>query len=208
MLALFFYAAPVWGGVFAATLKFDPTTISTNADETFKLDVVVDAENKQILGVDALIEFNADILEVESITDGDFLEIGIKEFTQPGKIYIAGVVSSPGESVTGEGVLATVQFRAKTGGSATITYTCEPDETNESNISEKSTDAPDLIVCASNGEAVITVGPSVKKPTATPSARTPTELPRSGIMEDFMLYGALGIALFIVGVGAKALLKL
>src|SRR3989344_1824210 len=141
-LAIFFYAAPSWGSVFAATLKFDPSTISTKVGETFTLDVVVDAEDKQILGVDAVIEFNASILEVESITDGDFLEIGIKEFRQPGKIYIAGGGSSPGQSVTGKGTLATVQFKAKSAGSANVTYTCKTGETNESNISEKSTDAP------------------------------------------------------------------
>ncbi len=205
--ALYIYTASVSGAVFAATLKFDPTTISTNTGETFTLDVVVDAEDKEILGVDALIEYNASICEVESITDGDFLEIGIKEFTQPGKIYIAGVVSNPGESVTGEGVLASIQCRAKSAGTTKFTYTCETGETNESNISEKSTDAPDLIECSLNGEAVVTVDGGKAK-TSTGSAKSPSELPRTGIVEDFMLFTSLGVAFMIVGLSAKALLRI
>jgi hypothetical protein len=201
-------AAPILGAVSAATLKFDPSTVSTNVGETFKLDVVADAEEKEILGVDALIEYDPAICEIESITDGDFLEIGIKEFTQPGKIYIAGVVSNPGESVTGEGVLASVQCKAKASGKTTFTYTCETGETNESNISEKSTDAPDLIQCASNGEAVVTVGGSTKTKVSTGSGKTPSELPRTGIVEDFVLYGAIGFGFMMIGLGAKALLRI
>jgi len=208
-IAFFFVVAPVMAKASAATLKFDPTTISTNVGEIFKLDVIVDAEDKEILGVDALVEFDSAICEVESITDGDFLEIGIKEFTQPGKIYIAGVVSNPGESVTGEGVLATIQCKAKAAGKTTFTYNCETGETNESNISEKSTDAPDLIQCALNGEAVVTVGggTATKPKTSTGSAKTPGELPRTGIVEDFMLYGIIGFGFMIVGLGAKSLLR-
>lgn len=211
ILAVFLYAAPTWGSAFAATLKFDPTTISTTVGETFKLDVVVDAEDKQILGVDAQIEYSGSICEVESITDGDFLEVGIKEFTLPGKIYIAGVVASPGESVTGKGVLATIQCKAKAAGTTKFTYTCETGATNESNISEKSTDAPDLIQCSLNGEAVVTVTDSTKKikeKTSTGSAKTPSELPRTGIVEDVMLYTVLGVGFMVVGIGAKALLRL
>lgn len=213
ILAFFLYIAPTWGDAFAATLKFDPSTISTNAGEPLKLDVVVDTEDKEILGVDALIEYNASICEIESITDGDFLEVGIKEFSQPGKIYIAGVVSSPGESVTGKGVLATIQCKAKSAGTTKFTYVCETGETNESNISEKSTDAPDLIQCALNGEAVVTVGAGpTKKPskstTATDSAKKPSELPRTGVVEDFAMYAMLGIVFMMVGIGAKALLRI
>ncbi|KXK11178.1 MAG: Cohesin domain protein [Microgenomates bacterium OLB23] len=207
-MRLFFALSPRLNAAFAATLKFDPTTISTNVGETFTLDIVADAEEKEILGVDALIEYDPAICEIESITDGDFLEIGIKEFTQPGKIYIAGVVSSPGESVTGEGVLASVQCKAKAAGTTTFTYTCETGETNESNISEKSTDAPDLIQCALNGEAVVTVGGSTKPKTSTGSAKTPSELPRTGVVEDFLLYGIIGLGFMLVGAGAKSMLRI
>lgn len=210
-LGAFLVASPHIHAVSAATLKFDPSTVSTNVGETFKLDVVADAEDKEILGVDALIEYDPAICEIESITDGDFLEVGIKEFTQPGKIYIAGVVSNPGESITGEGVLATIQCKALAGGTTTFSYVCETGETNESNISEKSTDAPDLIQCALNGEAVVTVvgGSSTTKPkTSTGSAKTPSELPRTGIVEDFLLYGMIGFGFMIVGLGAKTLLRI
>ncbi len=212
ILGAFLIVAPIVSVVSAATLKFDPSTVSTNVGETFKLDVVVDAEEKEILGVDALIEYDPAICEIESITDGDFLEIGIKEFSQPGKIYIAGVVSNPGESITGEGVLATLQCKALAGGKTTFTYTCETGETNESNISEKSTDAPDLIQCSLNGEAVVTVGGSSatnpKPKTSSGSAKTPSELPRTGIVEDFIVYGMIGFGFMIVGLGAKALLRI
>jgi len=209
-VGMFFSIAPSYAQVSAATLKFDPTTVATTVGETFKLDVVVDAQEKEILGVDAQIEFDPSICEVESITDGDYLEVGIKEFTQPGKIYIAGVVSNPSESVTGEGVLATIQCKALTAGKTTFKYTCTTGETNESNISEKSTDAPDLIECALNGEAVVTVtGGTAKKPkTSTGSAKTPAELPRTGIVEDFLLYGIIGCGLMSIGYGTKMLMRI
>ena len=45
--------APVLSGVHAASLTFNPSTVTTAVDKTFQLQVVVNAGDKEVLGVDA-----------------------------------------------------------------------------------------------------------------------------------------------------------
>lgn len=200
---------PVFARVEAASLSFNPASVSSSIDKTFDLDVKVDAGSKEVLGVDALLQYDNTKLRVEGITDGTYLTIGQKDTNESGKVYIAGVVDSPGESVTGAGTLATIKFKVIDGGQSEVKYICEVGETNESNILENSTDAPDLIDCSANGKATISVaGGSTTgtNPTGTSSSGGTTTLPKTGVFDNLVTFAVIGGILLVVGSAAKLLL--
>jgi len=201
------FILPIFTAAQAATLQFNPSSINKKVGETFELEVVVDAGDKEVLSVDALVNFDGNILEVQSITDGTYLDIGQKDFKSSGKAYVAGVVPGPGVTVTGKGTLAKILFKAKANGRATVTFDCEMGEKTESNISEAVIDATDLIECSQNGEAIVVVGGGSS--TSTGSGQTggsPGELPQSGMFDTVVTFSIIGGILFIIGAGAKLLL--
>lgn len=217
LLFMFFLVGPVVSAVFAGTLSFEPSSVNTSVGEEFTLTVQVDVGDSEVLGVDALLQYDEDILEVVSMTDGTFLSIGTKEFGEPGKAYIAGLVENASESVTGSGPLVDVTFKAQSGGTSDVTFVCREGETGESNISENSTDATDLIECSQNGEAVIVVegddsgsdgngdgGGGTGNGGGSGSGSTPSELPQTGFLEDMVLLGMFGGGLLLlVGLGTR-----
>lgn len=185
-------------GVFAGTLLFDPASQTITVGQNVSLKVNVDAGTDNITSVDAYITYDSNVLElpsgVASIADGTFFPSVSKFNTQPGKIYIAGMVNDPATSKTGTGTIATITFRGKANGTATVKYDCTQGLTTDSNISKNEINATDLIVCASNGSSVITVGTGVSAATPTPTTAgggttnpTPTALPRSGIFDNMSI---------------------
>ena len=52
--------APRANGASAATLSFDPSSVNTSVDSTFDLDIIVKVGTSEVLGVDALVEFDSD----------------------------------------------------------------------------------------------------------------------------------------------------
>jgi hypothetical protein len=209
-LFAFLFAGARLQSAYAGTLSFDPSSVNTAVDETFTLTVKVDAEDAEVLGVDALIEYDKDMLEITNIADGTFLSIGAKEHSEDGKAYVAGMVESAGESVTGAGDLVDITFKALSGGTTNVSFICELGETGESNISENSTDATDLIECSQNGEAVVVItgdGSTTSGGTSTSGgSSTPSQLPKTGVFENMVAIGIVaGAALVLVGISTKLL---
>lgn len=193
------------GSAEAATLKFSPSSASVSVGNTVDVKIDIDATGKEVTGTDALINFDKDKLEVVSITNGTFLEVAEKEFSDDGKIYVAGVLENAGVSVTGAGTLATITLRGKSNGIASLKFECVDGETNESNIPEFSADAVDLIECSANGSATVTVGGSTSDP-APGSARTPSSLPRTGVVENMIFAAIAGGVLLLFGFGLRKML--
>ncbi len=193
-----------------ATLTFDPSSAQVKVGETTSLAIKVNAGTSEVLGVDALLEYDKNLLKVESITEGTFLTITTRDSATEGKAYIAGAVESVGESVTGSGVFATIKFKALANGTSTVKFICELGETGESNISESTIDATDLIECSQNGQATIvssggtTTGGSTGGSTSTSSAGRSTQLPQTGVVQDMVVMAMfVGGALFLVGIGTR-----
>lgn len=202
--------------VYAATLLFDPTTAGKAIGETLELGVVVNAGSDEILAVDAQIRYDKNTLDVENCIDGTFLKVARKDFATPGQVYIAGIVEDPGSPVTGRGIMATCTFKVKANATTNVTYACTPGETaSDSNVAKNNADATDVIQCSDNGVAVITAGTGVGGvPTATPSGTiggtgtVPSELPKTGIIDELMKFAVPGAILVALGLVSKMLLKL
>ena len=199
-------AIPLANASFAATLLFDPTTITTNPQQTFTVNVNVNAGSDKITSTDAYILYDQNLLEIQSIANGTFFPTVSKNTTTGGKVYIAGMVNDPATSKTGSGTIATITFKAKANGTVTLRYDCTQGSTTDSNVTKNDLNATDIIVCANNGTSTVTVETGTSSPTATPGAggTNPTaELPKSGVFDNVIKFAIPGAILFLLGVIAK-----
>lgn len=187
----------------AATLLFDPVTITTNPQTTFTVNVNVNAGSDQITSTDAYILYDQNLLEIQSIANGTFFPTVSKNTTTGGKAYIAGMVDDPATSKTGSGTIATITFKAKANGTVTLRYDCTQGSTTDSNVTKNDLNATDIIVCANNGTSTVTVGTGTSGPTATPGAGgvtnpAPTALPQTGMMDNIMKGVVPGMVLIMM----------
>lgn len=216
LLLAVFAASGQASAVSAATLSFDPSSVNTKVGDTFKLTIKVEVGTAEVIGVDALVKYDKSLYKVVSVSDGTFLTIGEKDYATAGLANIVGIVESAGESVTGSGPLADITFESLAKGTGTIEFACETGETGESNISEGTVDAPDLIECSQNGEAVVvatggstgstTGGTTTSGGTRSTGGTNPSQLPKTGIVEDIVTLGMIvGGFLVLVGAGTHLL---
>jgi hypothetical protein len=208
IVAFSLIALPWARPVEAANLEFDETELSVNVDDTFHIQVVVDAGSEQIISTDAYVSYDATLLEAQSVAEGTFFPTVTKNITS-GKVYVAGMVDDPATSKTGSGTVATITFKALKNGIATLSYSCNPDEYNTSKIIKNDVDTSDIITCSENGEVEVTIsGSDTDSESSTTSGMTPTpsSLPKSGILENILSFAIPGILLLVIGGGLRFVL--
>ncbi len=200
-----FIAPVVFGQVKAAYFKFDKTTVSANANDTFQLAVVIDAESDQLSSADSYVTYDSSVLEAQSVANGSFFPTVTNNITS-GKIYIAGMVDDAATSKTGSGTLATITFKALKSGSATAAFDCQ-----SSKIIKNDINASNVMVCSKNGTSAVSVGGS-SSTTATPTpgtyngSPTPTALPKTGYFDEVPKLAVPGMILLFLGTMVRFLL--
>ncbi len=199
-LVIFFGMVGFVRAVEAATLKFDESTFSVASGDTFYVQVIVDAGSEQITSTDAYVLYDATVLEAQSVSNGTFFPTVTKNITA-GKVYIAGLVDDPATSKTGSGTVATITFKALKAGSATLSFNCDTTSYNTSKIIKNDINATNIITCAQNGTAAVTVGGGTSD--GATAAPTPSSLPKSGILDNILRYSIPGIALLLIGWGMR-----
>lgn len=214
----------------AASLEFNPSSISTSAGQTFSVEIRIDTGGEQVTSSDVVILYNNSLLEATGVEEAStpFFPTTFNDLSSSGRAYVAGVVDSAGTYKTGTGTILSVIFRAKTQGSGDLRFDCTEGSTTDSNIAKNDFNATDIISCSTNGEAAIAVSASSSVPTATPiptsrpatttttttsttgttgtTTTTATQLPRSGILDNVVKYAVPGGILLLVGTVAKLLL--
>lgn len=163
---------PIISAAEAASLQFDPATVSTTNGSTFEVKVNVNAGSEQVTTIDAYVSFDSSLLEASSVKNGTFFPTVYSDTSKTGKVYVAGIVDDPATSKTGTGTVATVVFKAKKDGSGTLTFDCTQGSSTDSNISKNDANATDVIECSANGRSTITVGSGGSSPTNTPTPTT------------------------------------
>lgn len=222
-------SAMLWkvDAVDAAALKFSPTSKSVSAGETFQVQVVVDAGSEEVSGTDAYVLYDQGKFQATSVTEGTYFPY-VQNTIASGKVSIYGVVTDPATSRTGSGTLATISFKVLEGATTgNLTFYCDANANDTSKIVKNDINATNIIVCSANDTATITVGSgggggggdngggnNGTSPTPTLSSAgsgngggggggggtaIPTELPRSGIMDNFRGFAFAGTALFLLG---------
>jgi hypothetical protein len=109
-----------------------PTTISISAPsqvepgETFTIDIAV-TPGEEIAGVQFDIAYNGPLVIADDVQEGNLLsQAGASTYFNQGTtgtgaiIGVAGVIITPGETVSGAGIFATITFTAGTGGDSCL----------------------------------------------------------------------------------------
>ncbi len=198
VLIIAFALFPRLHSVWAASFGFDQTTVTVQSGGTFSLKVTVDAGTDELSSVDAYISYDSSLLTADSVADGTFFPTVTNDTTTAGKIYIAGMVDDPATSKTGTGTLATITFKGKADGTATISYDC-----SSSKIIKNDINATNVLKCTKNGKATITIGAGSTASTPYP---TPSSLPQSGVFENVVKFAVPGMMLLLIGAGMRLLL--
>ena len=202
-ICLFSCVSPVQ----AALLKFDQSTVSIGAGQTFQVQAIVDAQSDQITSTDMWITYDPTLIEAQTASPAAFFP-AVTSNISAGKTYVAGLITDPGSYKTGSGTVAVITFKALKNGTATLTYDCRADASNSSKVIKNAVDPTNIIVCSQNGTSVVTIGTGGVVPTAVPtivgslypSTVQPTALPQTGIMDQFPKIAGMGAFLLIVGV--------
>lgn len=197
----------------AASLQFDPTTANLPINQNLEIKVYVDAGSDEITSTDAYILYDANLLEVLEVRNGSFFPTVTHDYSQPGKIYIAGMVEDPTSFKTGRDVLATIVFKGKNNGQANLSFDCTDGSTTDSNITKKDINAPDIIQCQLNNRAIINVGSTSYSQSQTQggsynqSQGGSNQLPQSGIFDQFKSFSLVGFVFLVIGTATRFLLR-
>lgn len=187
----------------AANLLFDPTTVNLPINQSIEIKVFVDAGADQITSSDAYVLYDANLISVKEVRNGAMFPTVTSDHFQTGKVYIAGMVDDPTTYKTGKDILATIVFEGKNNGQTTLTFDCVDGATNESNITKKDINAPDIIQCGLNNRATIIVGQGGARTNTSGSGTQNNQLPRSGIFDKFEKYSFVGVILLLIGITTK-----
>ncbi|PIY69313.1 hypothetical protein COY90_01260 [Candidatus Roizmanbacteria bacterium CG_4_10_14_0_8_um_filter_39_9] len=186
----------------AASLRFGTTTVSTNANQTFTTDVVVDAGTDQVTSSDIWVVYDPTYLEAQTVTSGTYFPAVTNNITS-GKVSITGLIVDPGTYKTGNGVIATITFKGLKNGNTNVTFDCRTDVSNSSKIIKNDINATNIIVCSENGQLAVGIGVAANSsssgyvPVANPTL--PSSLPQTGIAENIVKFAAPGIILLFIG---------
>jgi len=199
LLILFLFLAipfSLWAQTTSPHLSLSPTVKEISTGVNFNTTVSVDAGEQSISGVDVIIQYNSSLLEIVSISEGSFFPTITTITTTPGKIEIYGIANT-GSPKSGTGTLATITFRGKSAGTATVSFTCQQDSTTDSNIN--STSDTDVIICADNISASYVISASGGTITETETTTASEDLPQTGFLEPTALIIGGGVVLMILG---------
>ncbi len=189
----------------AASLKFDTGTVTVSPNNTFTINAVVDAGSDQITSTDMWIVYDPAFLQAQSASPSSFFP-AVTNNISSGRIYIAGLITSPGTYETGSGPVATITFKALQNGTTTISYDCRTDVSNSSKVIKNAVDPINVIVCSQNGTSIVTIGTGgsltpTAQPTSVYAAQVqPTALPRTGIMDALPKVSMIGGVLVMMGI--------
>lgn len=188
-------------------MTLTPTSGTFTNGSTFTVTVGVDSGTEKVIAMDVVMSFDAAKLEISSVTKAsnsvfDFSFDAntpiIRNETGKMEITLAPKNMSVYSGEVANGPLLTINFKAKAVGTASVNFTCQAGQVNETNIINQS--SVDVIDCGANqsGSYVIQAGSGGdnETPTATPTVRAPTStgaLPQTGVMDSMIGLTVFGL---------------
>src|SRR3990167_5336919 len=198
---IFFFAGIMSVAYAAGTLIFDPSSTDVAVDQTFTIDINIDAGTDQIASTDIYIDFDETNLELDTVSDGDYFpDVSNQPLT--GRLYIAGLMQNPGEYKEGIGNVAKVTFKAIALGSTSITFDCDTTETETSKIIKNDANATNVIDCDALAAHTVNITAS----DGTTSSTTST-LPQSGVYDEVLKYLSFGGVLLLLGIVIRVFMR-
>lgn len=204
----------------AATMELNPAQDTVAVGESFDVTVDLSLDGESITGVDALLNFDKNVLQVTSVTKGTVFADVIKSYDNSGgTISISGFNST--DAVTVDGTIATVTFKANAAGSGSVTFDYTAGSKVDSNVAEFQT-GNDILEDVTNGTYTVTAATTGTTTTSEDEdlyATTDTgvgglgdteesgspQLPKAG--NGTMLMILLAVGLGFIGLGSIQQLK-
>jgi len=195
MIFRFLVAGAVWWGLgllvineawAAGSISLSP---ATGTGSQFSVQVQVNTGGDPTIETDLILRYDPSVLQVSNVVFGNLYPENVHTIDS-----VSGTLSTfsyfstsePGDSFSGSGILATVEFTGLSPGSSAVTVSCTPAATNDSNIMREGT-AQDILDCQQvvNGNYTVTAVATTPSPgvglTTTPTATaTPTRVTEIG----------------------------
>lgn len=168
------------------TLYFSPSSTSVELNQSFAITIMINTGGDAVNGVTADFTYPSERLEVVSIdsSTSDFSIQAEEDYSSAGTVYISRAISG-GDSLTGTGVVAIVNFRATTAGTSTLAFT------------------DDAIVTSASEDPTNVLG-STETATITSGSGT---LPVAGLFDKPVLLFGIAIALLLISIGFVGILQ-
>ena len=154
-----------------ASLSLSPSSGTFNKDGQFAINIFLNTGGKNVVGVDVSLSFDSEKLQVQEVQPGSLFEsqIVFKNEVNGSKILLSLGSFSP---YNGSGNYGTIQFLAKTLGTASVAFDPSP----QTKVSEEET-AANLLGQVANGTYEIIETAAEATPTPTQEATAPTSTP-------------------------------
>jgi LPXTG-motif cell wall-anchored protein len=209
ILVMGLMAISVRGVMAGPHMTLTPTSGTFTNGSTFTVTVGVNSGTEKVIAMDVVMSFDATKLEIASVTKAsdavfDFSFDAntpiIRNETGKMEITLAPKNMSVYSGEVAVGSLLTINFKAKAVGTASVNFTCQAGQVNETNIINQS--SVDVVDCGVNqsGSYVIQAGSGGDTPTATPTPTTgagaPTAtgvLPQTGTMDSMVGLTVFGL---------------
>lgn len=152
----------------SASLLLSPATGNYTVGDEFNINILLNTGDKLVVGVDVSLSFDAEKLQVQTVTPGNLFENQIVFFNEvrDGKILLSLGSFTP---FTGGGIYGTIRFLATTAGTAQVIF----DQTPNCKVAQEG--GSDILGETTGGLYTI-VEPATPIPSLTPN-NTPTSTP-------------------------------
>lgn len=167
LLCFVAYACPVAIAYAAPNLQFDQTNVTVVQNATFQEKVNINVDANLVQSSDAIVSYAGADLEVTSVTSGGFFPEFSYANDASGTLEVHGY-STTGTTITGNGTLAVIVFKAKKGaGSSTMSFSCTGTSTSTNILT---TAGQNILACTQLNQAGISYsGSTAATPTPTPN---------------------------------------
>lgn len=134
-----------------ASMSLTPSNIQAKVGENFEISVDVDMLNRTVNGIDAVIKYDPQMLEVvdadndasgTQVSTGTIFNTLLINSVDPleGKIFVTGSrISTTDEPVNGVGTIAKISLVSLQAGNTTLEILYDPQKSNLSNVTESKT---------------------------------------------------------------------
>lgn len=159
----------------APSLQFTPSTKTASQNSTFTIDVSINTDGQSVIGANAVIAYPTADVQVISVTKGSFFP-DMSAPADNGRIEVNAYISTPNESKSGSGTIATIQFKAlKATGTSSVGFVCT-DSSTDTQIFNPS--VVNILSCSNvNSLTVSYISTSAPTPTPTQPGSTPNPSP-------------------------------
>lgn len=156
----------------ASVLSIKTTNNKLITNQVFRIDLLVNTENKNINAIESYVKFDSNVLELQKIYSGNStISIWMKSpRSQGNEIFFSGI--TPGGLVVSEGKIVSALFVAKKAGITTIEINKASVLLNDDNATEDSLKINNILLEITEKTLIIPSKPIIDKNETTPEKPT------------------------------------